>query len=314
MRAVALDQYGDPRELAVREVDDPKVGPDTVLVRTAAASINPVDYKIAQGLLDGRFPVLWPLVLGWDVAGEVVALGPAVRGLEVGQRVVGYARKDHLGGGTWAELVGVPARGVAPAPKRLGDVASSCLPLAGLTAWQSLVEVLEVGTGDTVLVHAATGGVGHLAVQIARSRGASVIGTCSGPNTAYLRSLGAEAVEYGEGLEDRVRGLAPDGVDAVLDLVGGEALTASPGLLRAASAGRLVSVVDADTVRSLGGTYVFVRPDAEQLAELTRLADAGELVPEVQSTHPLDDVRVAVSQARAGVRGKVVLTCEGAQG
>ncbi len=314
MRAVALDQYGDPRELAVREVDEPKVGPDTVLVRTAAASINPVDYKIAQGLLDGRFPVLWPLVLGWDVAGEVVGLGPAVRGLEVGQRVVGYARKDHLGGGTWAELVGVPARGVVPAPERLDDVASSCLPLAGLTAWQSLVEVLEVGTGDTVLVHAATGGVGHLAVQIARSRGASVIGTCSGRNTAYLRSLGAEAVEYGEGFEDRVRGLAPDGVDAVLDLVGGEALTASPGLLRAASAGRLVSVVDADTVRSLGGTYVFVRPDAGQLAELTRLADAGELVPEVQSVHPLDDVRVAVSQARAGVRGKVVLTCEGAQG
>ena len=306
MRAVALDQYGSPEDLAVREADDPRTGPDSVLVRVRAASINPVDYKIAQGALDGAFPVLWPLVPGWDVAGEVVALGPAVRGLEVGQRVFGYNRKDHLGGGSWAELVAVGARGIAPSPSSLDDVAASCLLLAGLTAWQSLVEVLQVGAGDTVLVHAATGDVGHLAVQIARSRGAEVIGTCSARNTDYLRSLGATAVEYGDGLVERVREVAPDGVDAVLDLVGGPALEASGDLL--ATPGRLVSIVDADTVQRLGGTYVFVRPDVAQLGELARLADAGELVPHVQSTHPLDQVVAAVAEASAGVRGKVVLT------
>jgi len=306
VHAVALDEYGSPQDLAVREVDDPRTGPDSVLVRVGAASINPVDYKIAQGALDGAFPVLWPLVPGWDVAGEVVALGPAVRGLEVGQRVFGYARKDHLGGGTWAELVAVGARGIAPAPSSLDDVAASCLPLAGLTAWQSLVEVLQVGAGDTVLVHAATGGVGHLAVQLARSRGAEVVGTCSARNTDFLTSLGARAVEYGDGLVDRVREVVPDGVDAVLDLVGGPALEASPGLLT--TPGRLVSIVDAATVTDLGGTYVFVRPDAAQLGELARLADAGELAPHVQSTSALDQVAAAVAESAAGVRGKVVLT------
>ncbi len=306
MRAVALDQYGSPEDLAVREVEDPKTGPDSVLVRVGAASINPVDYKIAQGALDGGFPVLWPLVPGWDVAGEVVGLGPAVRGLEVGQRVFGYARKDHLGGGTWAELVAVGARGVAAAPSSLDDVGASCLPLAGLTAWQSLVEVLQVSDGDTVLIHAATGGVGHLAVQIARSRGARVVGTCSARNADYLESLGATAVEYGDGLVERVRAVAPEGVDAVLDLVGGPALEASGGLLSAP--GRLVSIVDADTVQRLGGTYVFVRPDVAQLGELARLADAGALVPHVQSTHALDAVAAAVAEASSGVRGKVVLT------
>jgi NADPH:quinone reductase-like Zn-dependent oxidoreductase len=306
VRAVALEQYGGPETLDVREVPEPKVGPDGVLVRVAAASINPVDYKIAQGHLDGAFPVLWPLVPGWDVAGEVLGVGPAVRGVEVGQQVVGYARMDHVGTGTWAERVAMPLRSVAPAPASLDAAAASCLPLAGLTAWQSLVEVLEVGEGDTVLVHAATGGVGHLAVQIARSRGARVIGTASARNHAYLSSLGAEAVAYGDGLADRVRALAPDGVDAVLDLVGGQALEASPGLLRAP--GRLVSIVDADTVARLGGTYVFVRPDAAQLAGLARLADEGRLVPHVQSTHPLEAVAAAVQEAVAGVRGKVVLT------
>jgi len=305
VRAVAMDGYG-LEALEVREVDDPVVGPDSVLVRVAAASINPVDYKIAQGHLDGGFPSVWPLVIGWDVAGEVAALGPAVRGLEVGQQVFGYNRKDHLGGGSWAELVAVPARGLAAAPSSLDAVAASCLPLAGLTAWQSLVEVLAVQEGETVLVHAATGGVGHLAVQIARSRGAEVIGTCSARNLDHLTSLGARALEYGDGLADRVREVAPDGVDAVLDLVGGDALTGSPDLLKAP--GRLVSIIDADTVHALGGTYVFVRPDAGQLTELARLADAGTLVPHVQSTHPLDDVRGAVEEAMAGVRGKVVLT------
>lgn len=306
MRAVAIDEYGGTDALRVRDVDEPKLGPDTVLVEVAAASINPVDYKVLQGMLDGRFPALWPLVLGWDVAGVVVERGPAVTEVEVGQRVVGYVRKDHLGGGTWAERVAVPVRGLSLAPDGLDDVHAACLPLAGLTAWQALVDVLDVGRGDTVLVHAATGGVGHLAVQVARSRGARVIGTCSDRNADYLSSLGAERVAYGDGLVERVRAVAPDGVDAVLDLVGGQALAVSPDLLR--TPGRLVSVVEADTVLALGGSYVFVRPHAAQLAELARLADAGELAPHVQSTHPLDDVRVAVEEAMAGVRGKVVLT------
>jgi len=306
MRAAAIDTYGGPEVLQVRDVPEPKVGPDSVLVRLAAAGINPVDYKIVAGNLDGAFPVVWPLVPGWDVAGEVVGVGPAVRDVRVGQDVMAYARLDHVGTGTWADLVAVPQRAVALAPSSLDAVGASCLPLAGLTAWQALVEVLEVGPGETVLVHAASGGVGHLAVQIAVARGARVIGTASPANHDFLRGLGAEPVAYGEGLVDAVRALAPEGVHAAVDFAGGEGLERTPELLR--DPGRLVSIVDAAAVQRLGGTYVFVRPDADQLRELGALVDSDRLRPVVQSTHRLDQVRGAVEEAMAGVRGKVVLT------
>lgn len=306
MRAVVADAYGGPEVYEVREVPDPKVGPDSVLVRVQAASINPVDRKIVAGALDGAFPTVFPLIPGWDVAGEVVGVGPAVRHVQVGQAVVGYHRQDLVGLGSWAELAAVHARAVAPAPATFDAVAASCLPLAGLTAWQALVEVLDVGSGDTVLVHAATGGVGTMAVRIATARGARVIGTASEANQDHLRSLGAEPVVYGDGLVDRVREVVPHGVDAALDLVGGDALEATPELLL--SPGRFVSIVDADAVGRLGGEYVFVRPDVAQLAELAELADGGQLDPVVQSVHDVDDVRAAVEEAASGhVRGKVVL-------
>ncbi len=306
MRAVAIDEYGGPEVLQVREVDDPKVGPDYVLVRAHAASINPVDYKIVAGKLDAAFPVQWPLIPGWDVAGEVVGTGPAVRHVEEGQQVYGYVRKDLVGTGSWAELVAVPARSVAPAPGAIDPVAAGCLPLAGLTAWQSLVEELEVGTGDTLLIHGATGGVGHLATQIAVARGARVIGTCSEPNHDFLRELGGEPVTYGDGLVDRVRELAPDGVDAAADFAGQGAMDASEALVR--TPGRVVSIVDAQATKERGGTYVFVRPDVSQLNALAALVDAGDLTPHVQSVHDLDDVEAAVTEASEGsVRGKVVL-------
>jgi NADPH:quinone reductase-like Zn-dependent oxidoreductase len=306
MRAIVTDTYGGPEVLEVRDVDDPKVGPDSVLVRVEAASINPVDYKIIGGNLDGAFPTVFPLIPGWDAAGEVVGVGPAVRHLEVGQQVFGYGREDYVGGGTWAELTALNARAVAPAPPSMDAIEASCLPLAGLTAYQSLVEVLEVGDGDTVLIHAATGGVGTMATQIAVARGARVIGTCSEPNHDLLRSLGGEPTAYGDGLGERVRELAPDGVSAVLDLVGGEALDASGELLR--QRGRIVSVTDPRVKDDLGGTYVFVRPDVAQLKALTELVEAGKLAAVVQSTHDLEDVRGAVEEASSGsVRGKVVL-------
>lgn len=306
MRAVVVDQYGEPDTLQVREVDDPKVGPDYVLVRVRAASINPVDYKILGGHLDAAFPVTWPLIPGWDVAGEVVAVGPAVRHVEEGQAVYGYARKDFVGAGTWAELVAVPARGIAPAPQSLDAVAASCLPLAGMTAWQSLVEDLDIGADDTVLIHAATGGVGHLATQIALARGARVIGTCSEANHEFLRGLGGEPVAYGAGLEERVRELAPDGVDAIAAYAAEGAIEGSVGLLR--TPGRLVSVLEPAVAKEHGGSYVFVRPDVDHLAQLAALADDGHLTPQVQAVHDLDAVVDAVAEASGGsVRGKVVL-------
>jgi NADPH:quinone reductase-like Zn-dependent oxidoreductase len=306
MRATVTDRYGGPEVLEVREIDDPKLGPDSVLVRVHASSINPVDYGIVAGALDGAFPTVFPMIPGWDAAGEVVAMGPAVRHLEVGQQVFGYGREDYVGGGTWAELTALNARAVAPAPPSMDAVEASCLPLAGLTAYQALVEVLDVGADDTVLIHASTGGVGTMATQIAAARGARVIGTCSEPNHDLLRTLGGEPTVYGDGLVERVRELAPDGVDAVLDLAGGDALDTTGELLR--RPGRVVSVTEPRVKDDFGGVYVFVRPDVTQLGALSELVEAGQLRAVVQSVHDLDAVRNAVEEASSGsVRGKVVL-------
>ncbi|SDZ40427.1 NADPH:quinone reductase [Micromonospora pattaloongensis] len=306
MKAIAITRYGGPDELSEMELPDPPVGPDTVLVRVRAAGVNPVDWKIREGYLAGAFPSHFPLVPGWDLAGVVEAAGPAVTGFAVGDEVIGYARRDEIQHGTYAELVPAPERALAPKPASASWAEAGALPLAGLTAYQSL-RAAGVGDGDTVLVHAAAGGVGHLAVQLARILGARrVIGTASAGNHSYVRSLGGEPVIYGEGLLERVQELAPDGIDAVVDFVGGDALTASAALLGRPK--RLVSIVDAETVLRLGGTYVFVKPSTADLTTLSELVDAGRLAVHIDRTFPLAQAADAQRLVQEGhVRGKVVL-------
>ena len=274
MRAAIYDQYGGAEVLQVRDVDDPPVGPDTVLVRARATSVNPVDWKIREGYLQGAYPHHLPIIPGWDVAGVVEAVGPSVRtGLKVGDEVFGYVRRDDVAFGTTAELVPAPERTVAPKPAGLSFEEAAALPLAGLTAYQALVEALEVKPGDRVLVHAASGGVGHLAVQIAVALGAHVIGTASAANLDRVRSLGAaEALDYAAG---PVSEQLSEPVDAVLDLVGGDALADAPRQVK--DQARIASVIEADTALGLGGRYVFVRPDRDGLAALTELVETGRL-------------------------------------
>ena len=309
MRAAVIRTYGDPDVVETAEVDDPLVGPDSVLIQVAAAGVNPVDWKIVAGYLQGAFPHHLPLIPGWDVAGEVVAVGPGVTEVTPGDRVAAYARKDDVQHGTFAELVAAPIRGVAKVPDGVDLVTAGALPLVGLTAHQ-LLDATGVGAGDTVLVHAAAGGVGSVAVQLAALRGARVIGTAGERNHDYLRSLGAEPVEYGDSaatLTAHVREVAPDGVDVVLDFVGGDSLESAPDVL--AEGGRVGSIVDADAVKKLGGHYVFVRPDAGMLAELLALVAAGSLRVEIAERFPLDRAGDALAANKAGhVRGKVVIT------
>lgn len=310
MRAIALDGYGDADVLQLRDLPDPPVGPDVVRIRVRAAGINPVDYKIRQGFLQGAFPHHTPLIPGWDVAGVVDAVGPAVTRFAVGDEVMAYARKDTVQHGTYAELVGVAESAVAHKPAALSFAQAGGLPLAGLTAWQALAAV-GAGPGDVVLVHAAAGGVGHLAVQSARALGAArVIGTASGANHDFLRGLGGEPIEYGADLPERLAELVGgDGrVDAVLDFVGGAALSQSARMVR--SPQRHASVVDPQ-VKEQGGRYVFVRPHGEQLESLGGLADAGRLRVEVAREFPLAEAAEAHSLLEKGhVRGKLVLTVD----
>ncbi|MFD0275155.1 NADP-dependent oxidoreductase [Kitasatospora sp. NPDC127111] len=306
MKAITYRSYGGPDVLEYGDVPEPKLGPDAVLVRVAAASVNPVDWKIQGGYLDGMLDVVFPVIPGWDVAGVVEKVGVGVTEFAPGDEVIGYVREDMVRRGTFAEYVAAPVRTLARKPATLDFAQAAGLPLAGLTAYQALTRALEVKPGETVLVHAAAGGVGSLAVQIAVALGARVIGTAGEHNHDYLRSLGAEPVVYGDGLADRVRALAPEGVDAVLDLIGGDALQLSPALL--ADGGRLASVADG-AVLALGGRYVFVRPDTADLTALTELAESGGLTVEVAATFPLE--RTADAQrlnATGHTRGKIVVT------
>lgn len=290
------------------DAPDPKVGPDFVLVRVKAAGVNPVDWKIREGRLDGLFQTDFPVIPGWDMAGVVERAGPAVSEFSPGDEVIGYVREDHVGRGTYAELVSAPVRTLGRKPTRLSWAEAGGLPLAGLTAYQALVKALGVNEDDTVLIHAASGGVGSFAVQIALARGARVIGTAGPHNHDHLRSLGAEPVAYGAGLADEVRRLAPGGVSAALDLVGGEALDVTPELLT--GKGRWASIVD-PSVTERGGRYVFVRPDPTDLAALARLADDGRLTVPVAKTFPLSEAAEAQRLSAEGhTRGKIVLTMD----
>jgi NADPH:quinone reductase-like Zn-dependent oxidoreductase len=306
MRAAVYDRFGAADVLEVREVDTPPVGPDTVLVRTRATSVNPVDWKIREGYLQGAYPHHLPVIPGWDVAGVVEAVGPAVvTGLKVGDEVWGYVRRDDVKFGTAAELVPAPQRTVSLKPANLSFEEAASVPLAGLTAYQALTEALAVKPGERVLVHAASGGVGHLAVQIATALGADVVGTASKRNHDFLRDLGAvEVLDYQDG---PVSEQLERPVDAVLDLVGGEALEDAPK--QVADSSRVASIIDADSVIAMGGRYVFVRPEREHLDALAKLAGDGALRVDLAETYPLERIADAHRASETGhTRGKIAVT------
>ncbi|WP_328539621.1 NADP-dependent oxidoreductase [Streptomyces sp. NBC_00344] len=307
MKAISYRGYGGPDVLEYGERPEPKVGPDSVLVKVRAAAVNPVDVKAREGHLDGALDTVFPVIPGWDVAGVVVQPGPAAPEFAVGDEVMGYVREDFLSRGTFAEYVAAPVRTLARKPLRLSFEEAAGLPLAGLTAYQVL-RALEIRSDDTVLVHAAAGGVGSLAVQLALHNGARVIGTASERNHEYLRALGAEPVTYGEGLADRVRALAPGGIDAVFDTIGGDTLRTSANLL--APEGRLASIVDGEVI-ALGGRYVFVRPDPLDLHVLGELADQGVITVHVDRVFPLEQTADAHRLSAEGrTRGKIVVAVD----
>lgn len=303
MRAMTYDRYGAPDLLQLTEQPTPKVGPGEVLVRVRTASVNPVDWKMMAGYLDRLMPVWFPVVPGWDVAGVVEAVGLDTPEFSVGDEVLAYNRKDFVRDGTFAELTCVPVRSVARKPKGLEWDAAAGLPLAGLTAYQLLTR-LKLSERDVVLVHAAAGGVGVLGVQLAKAKGARVIGTASPKNHDFLRSLGVEPVAYGEGLAERVRALAPEGVDLVADFVGG-VLDVTRAVLR--EGGRHGSIAD-PSVREAGGLYAWVRPSGEELQVLADMAAAGRLVVPIAETFPLEQAADALKLNQTGhARGKIIV-------
>ncbi|WP_435590957.1 NADP-dependent oxidoreductase [Nocardia sp. bgisy118] len=305
MKAIFYRTFGDADVMEYGDLPEPKMGPSSVLVRVAAASVNPLDWKAREGLYDGLMDSIFPVIPGIDFSGVVERVGFGVRGLAPGDEVMGCVPNDeYLSRGTLAELTSAPARCVVRKPSCLNWFEAAALPLVGLSAYQSMKH-LAVRRGEVVLVHGAAGGVGSMAVQYALSLGARVIGTAGHHNHDFLRSLGAEPVGYRRGLTESVAALAPGGVDAVLDASGKRTLRTVAPLLKAG--GRLASVAD-PAVRSAGGTYVFAQPISTDIREMVALAEEGTMHAQISAVHPLENAVDGFRESQAGhTRGKIVV-------
>ncbi|HEX2143899.1 MAG TPA: NADP-dependent oxidoreductase, partial [Glycomyces sp.] len=288
----------------VAEVPQPRCGPGEVLIKLKTSSVNPVDWKLGAGHLDAMIPGEFPLIPGWDAAGVITQVGPKATEFAVGDEVFGYVRRPVAKWGTCAEYTVAEPYMIARRPAALDWDSAGGLPLAGLTALQSL-DAVGVKQGDTVLVHAAAGGVGTLTVQVAKARGARVIGTASARNHDYLIAFGAEPVEYGPGLLEQIKRLAPDGPDAAVDAIGGDAVEVS--IEAGTDPSRVVSVAD-PAVRENGGKYVFIDVTPEDLQTLADLVANRELTVPVAETYPLERTADAWRASRTGrTRGKIIL-------
>jgi NADPH:quinone reductase-like Zn-dependent oxidoreductase len=310
MKAVRIHRYGHADTLCYEDVPLPSYGDDDVLIRVHAASVNRIDPVVREGYMTAWFKHTLPLTLGCDVSGTVAAVGAQVTNVIVGDAV--YARTDVERNGSYAEYVAVRAADVAPKPTSIDHVQAAAVPHAALTAWQALLQVAELEPGQTVLLHAAAGGVGHFAVQIAKWRGAHVIGTASGKNLDFLRELGVDTViDY---TTTRFEDVAYD-VDVVLDTIGAETQQRSWQTLR--RGGMMTSLVDFPSEEIAAGRGVRQRmigtqANAEQLAQIGNLIDAGHLRPTVSHILPLDQVAEAHSLIEARhTRGKIVLRING---
>ncbi|WP_022873656.1 NADP-dependent oxidoreductase [Nesterenkonia alba] len=302
MRAATYSHYGDPSVLEVTEQPAPKLGPSYVLIRVERAAVNPVDWKLMAGYLDEMLDVVFPVIPGWDVAGVVEAVGPDVPEFQPGDRVASYARQDFVHGGTYAEYVSVRATDLAHVPDEVSFEAAAGLPLAGLTAARSR-EALKLRADDTLLIHAAAGGVGFLGAQLARACGATVIGTASERNHQKLQDIGVSPVTYGDGLVDRVRDIAPEGVTAVADFAGG-VLDQTRAVLT--PQGRHISIAD-PTVVDAGGRWIWVRPDGPRLERLLEKVAEGELRVDIDTVYPLEQAAQALQHNIDGASGKILI-------
>jgi NADPH:quinone reductase-like Zn-dependent oxidoreductase len=281
-----------------------------VLLRVRAAGVNPVDYKMREGKLAGGFPFHFPVIPGWDAAGVVEEVGAAVTWFKPGDRAYGYCRRHELEYGTYAEFVTVPEGFLAHMPEDTGFVEAGALPLVALTAHQSL-ERLGLRAGEVLFVSGGAGGVGHIAIQLARARGAKVVATGSAKSFDFLRELGAEPVDYGDDdVADQVREHNyGGGADAAFDLFGRPGLEQAFACLR--PGGRLVSIAAPPGEREHIETgYVFVRPSGYDLGEhITPLVHEGALTPRIAGTFPLERAADAHAALEEGhVHGKLVLT------
>ena len=306
MKAVRIHEYGNRNVLAFEDAPMPSIASNEVLVRVVAASVNPVDWKIREGYLKEMISYPMPLTLGWDVSGVVTAVGADVTRFRVGDAV--YSRPDIKRNGTYAEYVAIRDSEIALKPLTISHNEAASLPLAGITAWEALITTAQLSAGQKVLIHAGSGGVGSLAIQLAKTRGAHVIATTSGKNRALVESLGAdEVIDYKTQNFAEILG----DIDVIFDTLGGDIQESSWSVLK--KGGILVSIVNppSDTKASeLGvrGAFLFIEPNAYILEQLAELVEQGKLRPVIGAEFALQDIEKAHALSETGrTVGKIVL-------
>ncbi|MER2227836.1 MAG: NADP-dependent oxidoreductase [Carnobacterium sp.] len=309
MRAVIIEEYGGKEKLKEAEVPMPQPKEHQVIVKERATSINPIDWKLREGYLQQKMPWEFPIILGWDVAGEIVEVGSEVTDWKIGDRV--FARPDTTRFGTYAEYTAVDDNLLAYIPENISYEEAAAAPLAGLTAWQALFDYGKLVEGEKVLIHAGSGGVGTYAIQLAKSKGAYVISTASEKNRDLLLGLGVDQfIDYKN--EDFTELLSD--VDVIFDTMGGEVLENSFKVIKPHT-GRIVSIVgdaDKELIEKADITFnnIWLEPDGKQLSQLAQLMEQGKVKSIIGATYPLTEKGVydahALSETHHAV-GKIVI-------
>ncbi len=313
MKAVIFNEFGGREVLKYTEVPTPAPEEGEVLVRIKAAGVNPVDWKIRAGYLKEFFPHTFPIIPGWEFAGVVETPGFSVRRVKAGDEVYAYCRRPVIQRGAYAEYISLPESYLARRPQNISFDEAGAIPLAGLTAYQSIHDAAKVKTGETVLILGASGGVGSFAVQLTKIVGARVVAVASKRNHEYLKSLGADgAVDYtGGDFREGVKALLPQGADVAFDCCGGDALARGYDCVK--KGGRVVSILvrESELAAKKGAThhYVFVEPHAPELDHMRGLVEAGKLKVHLSGVHSLAEAATAHAAIESGhTRGKLVLT------
>ncbi len=310
MKAICVRGFGGVDTMILEEVPRPRPGAGEVLVRVHAAGVNVLDWLVRQGGFEEFGHIQPPWIPGWDLSGVVAEIGPQVSGFDIGQDVFGMVRLPQPGN-AYAEYASVPAGHIVAKPATVDHAQAAAVPMAALTAWRALFDEGRLQPGQRVLVHAGAGGVGHLAVQLAKGHGAHVVATASAANATYLQILGVDQViDYRtQRFED-----AAEPVDLVVDTLGGAVQKRSlnvlndGGTLVALAAGVAADVQTAAAARGLRTRYFSVVPNPDALTRIAERLGAGTLTPTIQSIRPLAAALAAHAEGQAGhVRGKLVL-------
>lgn len=314
MKAAFYEGFGDltDEQIKTGDLQKPEAGEGEVLIRIKAAGVNPVDAYVAQGMLKDAIPCHFPLIPGWDLAGVVEETGHAACRFKKGDEVYAYGRRPEIQHGTFAEYISLSEAYVAKKPQKLSMEEAGGLPLVGLTAYQSLFDAGKLESGQTVMIIGASGGVGSVAIQLAKNAGARVIAIASEANHSYMKELGADiTLDYSrDDLTDAVKDAADNGkLDLIFDCSRGDVLSKTHQLIK--QGGHLVSITNSKPEHrdDVNFQYVFVEPNAPQLEKLAQLADEGKLKINVTKTYPL----VKSAQALRDIitlhtKGKIVVT------